>query len=203
MTMHDLIATAGKVSEHDARAIEDKAFGFWIYLMSDAIIFALLFATYAAMSHNTAGGPDGRSLFNLSHTFAETMLLLTSSTTFGFASIATRSAQRTATLFWLAVTFLLGAAFVGMEISEFHGMAAAGADPDRSGFLSAFFTLVGTHGLHVSVGLIWIVLLAAEVAVRGLNVQVASRLYRLGLFWHFLDIVWIAIFSIVYLPGLR
>ena len=201
MTMHDLIATADKVSEHDARAIEDKAFGFWIYLMSDAIIFALLFATYAAMSHNTAGGPDGRSLFNLSHTFAETMLLLTSSTTFGFASIATRFSQHTATLFWLAVTFLLGAAFVGMEISEFHGMRPW-PRPRSQRLLVGLLHAGGDLRPPRQLGLVWIVLLAAEVAVRGLNVQVASRLYRLGLFWHFLDIVWIAIFSIVYLPGL-
>jgi len=154
------------------------------------------------MSRNTAGGPAGSTLFNLSHTFAETTLLLASSATFGFSSVAVETGQRARTLAWLCVTFLLGLGFVGMEISEFHSMVAAGAGPDRSGFLSAFFTLVGTHGLHVSVGLVWIVLLGLELSVRGLNPHVASRLYRLGLFWHFLDIVWIGIFSIVYLPGL-
>jgi cytochrome o ubiquinol oxidase subunit 3 len=170
--------------------------------MSDAIVFSLLFATYAVMSHNTAGGPDGHALFRLSHTFAETMLLLTSSTTFGFAGVAIAAGQRWRTLAWLYVTFLLGLGFVGMEISEFYALAAAGAGPQRSGFLSAFFTLVGTHGVHVSIGLTWIVLLSCEVAVRGLDPYVASRLYRLGQFWHFLDIVWIGIFSIVYLPGI-
>jgi cytochrome o ubiquinol oxidase subunit 3 len=130
------------------------------------------------------------------------MLLLASSTTFGFASIAIAAGQRRRTQTWLGVTFLLGLGFVAMEISEFHGMAVAGAGPWRSGFLSAFFTLVGTHGTHVSVGLLWIVLLACEVAVRGLNPFVASRLYRLGLFWHFLVIVWIGILSVVYLPVL-
>src|SRR5262249_56632156 len=168
--------------------------------MSDAIIFALLFATFVVMSHNAADGPGGRTLFWLPHTFAETMLLLASSTTFGFASVAVAARQRWRTLAWLSVMFLLGLGFVAMEISEFYGMAGAG--PWRSGFLSAFFTLVGTHGTHVSVGLVWIVLLGCEVALRGLNPFVASRLCRLGLFWHFLDIVWIGIFSVVYLPGI-
>ena len=202
--MTDAVIAAGprEETEEAERAIEEKAYGFWIYLMSDAIIFALLFATYVVMSHNTAGGPSGHKLFRLPHTFAETMLLLASSTTFGFASVAIAARHRWRTLAWLGVTFLLGLGFVAMEISEFYGMAVAGADPQRSGFLSAFFTLVGTHGTHVSVGLIWIVLLAGEVALRGLNPFVASRLYRLGLFWHFLDIVWIGIFSVVYLPGI-
>ena len=130
------------------------------------------------------------------------MLLLASSATFGFASVAVVAGQRGRTLAWLGVTFLLGLGFVGMEISEFRGLVAAGAGPERSGFLSAFFTLVGTHGAHVSTGLIWIVLLGCEIALRGLTPYAASRLYRLGLFWHFLDIVWIGIFSVVYLPGI-
>jgi cytochrome o ubiquinol oxidase subunit 3 len=184
-------------------AIEEKAFGFWVYLMSDAIIFSLLFATYAVMSDNTAGGPSGHMLFRLPHTVAETALLLTSSTTFGFASVAIAASRRWQALAWLGVTFLLGLGFVGMEVTEFVGLAMAGAGPDRSGFLSAFFTLVGTHGMHVTVGLIWIVLLGCEAAMRGLTPYVISRLYRLGLFWHFLDIVWIGIFSVVYLQGIR
>jgi cytochrome o ubiquinol oxidase subunit 1 len=201
--MTDRATTVGPSgnAEYSCRAVEEKSFGFWVYLMSDAIIFALLFATYTVMLHNSAGGPTSGTLFKLPHTFAETMLLLASSTTFAFANITVGAGQRTRTLAWLSVTFLLGVGFVGMEISEFYGMAAAGAGPDRSGFLSAFFTLVSTHGLHVSVGLVWIVLLGLEVAVRGLNPYVASRLFRLGLFWHFLDIVWIGIFSVVYLPG--
>ncbi|HTE75892.1 MAG TPA: cytochrome c oxidase subunit 3, partial [Xanthobacteraceae bacterium] len=154
------------------------------------------------MSHNTADGPGGHTLFRLPNTFAETMLLLASSATFGFTSVAIAAGQRWRTLAWLSVTFLLGLGFVAMKIAEFYGMAAAGAGPWRSGFLSAFFTLVGTHGTHVSVGLVWIVLLGCEVALRGLNPFVASRLCRLGLFWHFLDIVWISIFSVVYLPGI-
>jgi cytochrome o ubiquinol oxidase subunit 3 len=201
--MTDIAAIPGPGDQTDeaARDFQEKAFGFWLYLMSDAVIFALLFATYASMTQNTAGGPSGHALFKLPHTFEETMLLLTSSTTFGFASVTIGAGQRGRTLAWLGLTFLLGLGFVGMEISEFRDLIAAGAGPQRSGFLSAFFTLVGTHGLHVSVGLVWIVLLGGEVTLRGLNPQAASRLYRLGLFWHFLDIIWIGIFSIVYLPG--
>jgi cytochrome o ubiquinol oxidase subunit 3 len=180
---------------------EQRAFGFWLYLMSDAIIFALLFATYAVMVNNTAGGPSGKTLFSLPNTSAETLLLLLSSTTFGFASLAMKAEQRPRVLAWLAVTFVLGLGFIGLEIGEFTRMVRAGAGPDRSGFLSAFFTLVGTHGVHVSVGLIWIVVMAGQIVSKGLTVPVASRLFRLGLFWHFLDIVWIGIFSIVYLPG--
>ena len=189
------------VIEEEARAHDERAFGFWIYLMSDAIIFSLLFATYAVMVDRTAGGPHAHDLFDLRYTFGETMLLLFSSTTFGLASLAIRAENKGAVLFWLAVTFVLGAGFVGMEIAEFHGMVAAGAGPERSGFLSSFFTLVATHGLHVTTGLIWIAVLSIEVLVKGLTAPVTSRIHRLGLFWHFLDIVWIGIFSVVYLPG--
>lgn len=188
-------------AEGQAPDQDEKAFGFWLYLMSDAIIFALLFATYVVMVGNVADGPGANSLFSLPHVFGETMLLLSSSITFGFASMAQRSGARAAVLAWLAVTFLLGLGFVAMEVAEFRGMVAAGAGPDRSGFLSAFFTLVGTHGLHVSVGLVWILVMMSQIAVKGLAGPVASRLLRLGLFWHFLDIVWIGIFSVVYLPG--
>jgi len=180
---------------------DEKAFGFWIYLMSDAIIFALLFATYVVLSGNTAGGPGGKELFDLSRAFGETMLLLASSATFGFATMAMIARDRNGVLMWLAVTFLLGVGFLAMEIGEFRGMIDEGAGPDRSGFLSAFFTLVGTHGVHVTTGLVCIVVMGAQVMTKGLTNPVASRLYRLGLFWHFLDIVWIGIFSVVYLPG--
>jgi cytochrome o ubiquinol oxidase subunit III len=189
-------------AEEAQRTIDEKTYGFWIFLTSDAIIFALLFATFVAMSHSAVDGPDGHTLFRLLRTSAETMLLLASSTTFGFASVAIAAGQPLRALALLGVTFLLGLGFVAIEILEFYGMAIAGAGPWRSGFLSAFFTLVGTHGTHVSIGLVWIVILGCEVALRGLNPIVASRLYRLGLFWHFLVIVWISIFSIVYLPGI-
>jgi cytochrome o ubiquinol oxidase subunit 3 len=196
---------AGPAAEARAPEVdvyEEKAFGFWLYLMSDAVIFALLFATYVVMAPNHAGGPTGKTLFNLSRTFAETMLLLCSSITFGFATVAVRLGRPPQVLGWLGVTFVLGAGFVALEISEFTGMYQQGAGPQRSGFLSAFFTLVGTHGLHVSMGLIWILILAIQLLAKGLSEPVASRLFRLGLFWHFLDIVWIGIFSIIYLPGL-
>ena len=169
--------------------------------MSDAIIFSLLFATYVVMAPNNAGGPTGNALFSLSRAFGETLVLLLSSTTFGFATLAMKSGKTKDVLSWLLVTFVLGLGFVGMEIREFYGMVQVGAGPDRSGFLSAFFTLVGTHGLHVSFGLIWILIMASQVIVKGLSAPVTSRLLRLGLFWHFLDIVWVGIFSVVYLPG--
>jgi cytochrome o ubiquinol oxidase subunit 3 len=181
---------------------EQRELGFWLYLMSDAVIFALLFATYAVMAPNTAGGPTGRTLFSLPNAFAETLLLLFSSITFGFAILAMRSGRSAGVLSWLLLTFVLGLGFVGLETREFHGMVQAGAGPDRSGFLSAFFTLVGTHGLHVGFGLIWILIMASQVVIKGLTVPVTSRLLRLGLFWHFLDIVWVGIFSVVYLPGI-
>ena len=179
----------------------ERELGFWIYLMSDAIIFALLFATYVIMQANTAGGPGGQSLFSLSRTFSETLLLLTSSFTFGLVSWSAGKDHLRAMLFWLAVTFLLGLAFLGLEVSEFSSLIGRGAGPERSGFLSAFFTLVGTHGLHVAAGMLWILVLSVQLARSGLNAAVSSRLSRLGMFWHFLDIVWIAIFSVVYLPG--
>jgi cytochrome o ubiquinol oxidase subunit III len=193
------------VTAHESEAAEtheQRALGFWLYLMGDAVIFALLFATYVTMVNNTDGGPGGKALFNLRNAGIETALLLISSTTFGFASLCSKTGNRTAVLFWLLVTFVLGAGFVFLELREFAGMIKAGAGPDRSGFLSAFFTLVGTHGLHVSVGLTWILILAGQVMMKGLSVSVTSRLFRLGLFWHFLDIAWVGIFSIVYLPGL-
>jgi cytochrome o ubiquinol oxidase subunit 3 len=194
--------TAAEARAPEVDVYEEKAFGFWLYLMSDAIIFALLFATYVVMAPNHAGGPTGKTLFNLSRTFAESMLLLCSSITFGFATVAVRLGRPPVVLGWLGATFVLGAGFVALEISEFTGMYEQGACPQRSGFLSAFFTLVGTHGLHVSMGLTWILILTIQLLAKGLTEPVGSRLFRLGLFWHFLDIVWIGIFSIVYLPGL-
>lgn len=202
MTLHSATAHNREMEE----AAEQRAMGFWLYLMSDAVIFALLFMTYGIMSGSTAGGPTGKALFNLNNAAIETALLLVSSTTFGFASIAARQGERQgaqgAVLGWLALTFVLGAGFVVLEIREFTGMIAAGAGPQRSGFLSAFFTLVGAHGLHVSTGLVWILIMMGQVATKGLTFAVTSRLFRLGLFWHFLDIAWVGIFSVVYLPGL-
>ncbi len=192
----------GGSEQAEPEAYEQRAFGFWLFLMGDAILFALLFATYAVMAPNSAGGPEGKDLFSLSNTFAETMLLLFSSVMFGFATLAMKAGHRGALLGWMFVTVALGLSFVTLEFREFSGMVAVGAGPDRSGFLSAFFTLVGMHGLHVSFGLIWILIMASEVVVKGLTVPVVSRLSRLALFWHFLDIIWVAIFSVVYLPGI-
>ena len=204
MTVDALVADAGGNGDEPAAPdmYEQRAFGFWLYLMSDAIIFSLLFATYAVMARNNAGGPTANTLFSLPNAFTETMLLLFSSITFGLATLAMKSGAKERMLSWLLVTFLLGLGFVGLEIREFHGMVRAGAGPDRSGFLSAFFTLVGTHGLHVTFGLIWILIMTSQVIIKGLTIPVASRFLRLGLFWHFLDIIWIGIFSIVYLPGI-
>lgn len=196
-----MTADVSAVASGESDRYEQREFGFWLYLMSDAIIFSCLFATYAVMVDNNAAGPTGHTLFSLPRAFGETLLLLFSSTTFGFASLAMRSGRRPATLAWLLVTFVLGLGFVFLEIREFSGMVEIGAGPDRSGFLSAFFALVGTHGLHVSFGLAWILIMASQVVVKGLTVPATSRLLRLGLFWHFLDIVWVGIFSIVYLPG--
>jgi cytochrome o ubiquinol oxidase subunit III len=181
---------------------EEKAFGFWLYLMSDALIFALLFATYLLLVANTAGGPAGHALFSLKRASAETFVLLLSSTTFGLATVEAARADKAKVVMWLLVTFALGAGFIFLEIGEFRGLVLKGAGPERSGFLTGFFTLVGTHGLHVSIGLLWIVVMLWQLLVKGLTTPVASRLMRLGLFWHFLDIIWVAIFSIVYLPGL-
>ena len=199
--MTDTTAHSAAAPELTPEQRDEKAFGFWIYLMTDSAIFALLFATYVVLSVGTAGGPTGKDLFSLPHTFGETMLLLVSSTTFGVASLCGRAGNRRGVVLWLLVTAVLGLGFVAMELQEFAGMIAQGATPDRSGFLSGFFTLVGTHGVHVSVGILSILVMVGQILTKGLTVPVLSRLMRLALFWHFLDIVWIGIFSIVYLPG--
>lgn len=184
---------------HDAGA--NKVFGFWIYLMSDCILFACLFATYAVLVTGTAGGPTGKDIFELPFVFAETMLLLFSSITFGFAMLAMNKHKVASVNTWLLVTFLLGAGFIAMEIYEFHHLIAEGFGPQRSGFLSAFFTLVGTHGIHVTSGLIWIIVMMVLISKKGLNERNRTRLMCLSLFWHFLDVVWICVFTVVYLMG--
>ncbi|MBO6893763.1 MAG: cytochrome o ubiquinol oxidase subunit III [Roseibium sp.] len=193
---------ASNVLEHEERqSLESREFGFWIYLMTDAVIFALLFATYVVLSQNSAAGPTSKEVFDLRHTAGETVLLLLSSLTFGIATISMVAGKGGRVVQWLFVTLLLGLGFLAMELIEFRGMIQEGAGPDVSGFLSAFFTLVGTHGLHVAFGVIGICVMIGQVLVKGLTLPVRSRLVRLGLFWHFLDIVWIGIFSVVYLPG--
>lgn len=182
--------------EHTAA---NRLFGFWIYLMSDLIIFALLFATYAVIRNNVAGGPGAKELFDLPYVFVETMFLLISSFTYGLAVVAMHQGKKNLVFGWLLVTFALGVAFISMEVSEFVHLIAEGAGPDRSGFLSGFFTLVGTHGFHVSCGLIWMIVLMTQVLTKGLTPGVMGRLSRLSLFWHFLDIVWVGVFTFVYL----
>ncbi|MFD1801568.1 cytochrome o ubiquinol oxidase subunit III [Mixta tenebrionis] len=184
---------------HDAGA--NKVFGFWIYLMSDCIIFATLFATYAVMVNNTAGGPAGKDIFELPFVLVETALLLLSSITYGMAVIGMNNGSKGAVNRWLALTFLFGLGFIAMEIYEFHHLIEEGFGPDRSGFLSGFFTLVGTHGLHVTSGLIWMLVLMFQIAKRGLTDTNRARIMCLSLFWHFLDVVWICVFTVVYLMG--
>ncbi len=177
-------------------------FGFWLFLMSDAVIFALLFATYGVMAGATAGGPTPATAFRLTPTFVETLLLLTSSATYGRAMLAVRFGEARRVLYgWLVATLGLGLIFLALELKDFADMAAAGAVPMRSGFLSAFFALVPLHGLHVAAGCLWLMVMIAQVWGIGLDARVRINLLRLGLFWHLLDIVWIAIFSLVYLPG--
>lgn len=185
----------------DRESTSTTVFGFWIYLMTDAMLFATIFATYAVLFTSYAGGEGPRELFDLPFVAVETALLLVSSTTYGFAMITARAEKRTATLVWLGLTFALGAGFLGMELHEFGGLIAEGNGPGRSAFLSAFFTLVGTHGLHVTAGLVWIVVMVGQVVAFGFSETIMRRLMCLSLFWHFLDVVWICVFSIVYLLG--
>jgi cytochrome o ubiquinol oxidase subunit III len=187
--------------KEDERHSEVTVFGFWIYLMSDAIIFALLFATYAAMVGRTAGGPSGPELFDASNAFVETMVLLASSLAIGLSAVALKEGRVGAIQLWLGVTLLLGLFFIGLELREFAGLASKGATPQTSGFLSSFFVLLSLHGLHVLGGCIWIVVMMVQIVTFGLSRQVRSRLVRLSLFWHFLDLVWIAVFTIVYLSA--
>ena len=175
--------------------------GFWLYLMSDCLIFAALFAAYGVLGGAYAAGPSPATLFELPSVALNTAMLLLSSITYGFAMLSAEKDRRPATLAWLAVTGLFGLAFVGLELSEFAHFIHEGAGPQRSAFLSSFFALVGTHGLHVSFGLVWLVVLMVQVAQGGLGQTNMRRLMCLSMFWHFLDVVWIGVFSFVYLIG--
>jgi cytochrome o ubiquinol oxidase subunit III len=177
------------------------AYGFWIFLLSDIVMFSALFAGYAVLVRATAGGPTGAELFNQVSVAIETACLLASSYTCGLMAMAISSRRRVATYFGALVTFVLGAAFLALEIHEFANMIAQGATPERSAFLSAFFTLVGCHGLHVTVGLIWLAVMMAQVATRGFRATVERRLLCFSLFWHALDIIWVGLFTVVYLMG--
>ncbi len=184
-----------------AKTMEIQAFGFWIYLMTDLVLFSAIFATHAVLAHNYAGGPTGKDLFDLPYTFGETMVLLFSSATCGLAMLSLQNGRKAQVLLWLAVTFFLGLGFIAMEINEFYQMIQNGNGPEKSAFLSAFFTLVGTHGAHVTFGLIWMATMTVQAAGKGLTTPVRSRLVRFSMFWHFLDIIWIGIFTFVYLMG--
>ncbi|KAA9368303.1 MULTISPECIES: cytochrome o ubiquinol oxidase subunit III [Ochrobactrum] len=175
--------------------------GFWLYLMSDCLIFAVLFATYGVLGRNYAAGPAPADLFDLNLVAINTAMLLLSSITYGFAMLQMQRDEKTATLFWLAITGMFGAIFLAIEVYEFSHLIREGAGPGRSAFLSSFFTLVGTHGLHVTFGIIWLITLMLQVKRHGLIVENRRRLMCLSMFWHFLDVIWIGVFSFVYLLG--
>ncbi len=175
--------------------------GFWLYLMSDCLIFAVLFAVYAVVGRSYAAGPSGADLFDLPLVALNTSMLLLSSITYGFAILEMQRRRVKPVLAWLAITGLLGCVFIGLELYEFAHLIVEGAGPQRSAFLSAFFTLVGTHGLHVTFGIIWLVVLMVQVARGGLITENRRRLMCLSMFWHFLDVVWIGVFTFVYLMG--
>ena len=175
--------------------------GFWLDLMSDCLIFACLFATYAVLGRSYAGGPTGMELFDLPLVAVNTSLLLLSSITYGFAMLETQRKGLRNALIWLALTGVLGAGFIGIELYEFSHLIHEGAGPQRSGFLTAFFSLVGTHGLHVSFGIVWLVTLMFQLRKHGLTPENTRRLMCLSMFWHFLDVVWIGVFTFVYLMG--
>ena len=176
-------------------------FGFWVYLMSDCVLFAGLFATYAVLYSSTYGNASIQTIVNLPFVITETLILLTSSFTVGLALLAAQRGKKALTLFALALTLALGVAFLGMELSEFSRLVAQGSGPSHSAFLSIFFTLLGTHGLHVFLGSIWMLVLMAHVVFKGLSEGSTRKLLLLSLFWHFLDIIWIFIFTFVYLFG--
>jgi len=204
-------AATAQASEKPVFYVEDEhphaeggstMLGFWIYLMSDCLIFAMLFACYGVLGGSYAAGPSPRDLFDLPLIALNTSMLLMSSLTNGFAMLAMEKGKVAATQLWLGVTILFGLAFVGIELYEFHHMIEVGAPPQRSAFLSSFFTLVGTHGLHVTFGMIWMVVLMVQIAGRGLIEANRRRMFCLAMFWHFLDIIWIGVFTFVYLMGM-
>ncbi|WWO98720.1 MAG: cytochrome o ubiquinol oxidase subunit III [Candidatus Dasytiphilus stammeri] len=193
-----------KINDLQITVDSKKIFGFWIYLMSDCIIFACLFATYAVMVNGTADGPIGKEIFYLPFVLAETTFLLFSSVTYGMAMIAIKNCDKKKpyeVFIWLLLTFILGCMFVGMEFKEFSNLISDNYGPNRSGFLSGFFTLVGTHGIHVISGLFWMIVLMYQILMRGITDTIITKMACLSLFWHFLDVIWICVFTIVYLLG--
>lgn len=205
--MHESSAPPGAAApvfyetEEHAHGDGGTLFGFWLYLMSDCLLFAVLFATYGVLGRNYAAGPSGADLFDLRLVAINTGLLLLSSLTYGIAMIEAARNRLGPTLAWMVVTGVLGAAFLAVELYEFAHLIAEGATPQRSAFLSSFFALVGTHGLHVAFGLVWLVTLLVQLRQRGLIADNQRRLMCLSMFWHFLDVVWIGVFTFVYLMG--
>ena len=196
---HEALPSASELGPATKRIV--VGYGFWIFLLSDIVMFSAIFAAYAVLAHATAGGPGGPQLFNERSVAIETGCLLVSSYTCGLMSLAVGS-RRFAATYWAAlITFVLGASFLVLEVREFANMIAMGAAPQRSAFLSAFFTLVGCHGLHVTAGLVWLVVMMAQVAIKGFCATVERRLLCFSLFWHALDIVWVWLFTVVYLMG--
>ncbi len=194
--------TSAALSEemnHEAATHDRAMFGFWVYLMTDLLMFTVLFAVYAVLHENTLGGPTGRDLFSLHLALAETLILLTSSFTVGVGMIAARRGKQNQTLMWFFMTFVLGLTFLVLELSEFHHLYGEGHTLHSNAFLSSFFVLVGTHGLHIISGLLWMAIMLPYIKKRGLTKPNLRKLSMLSLFWHFLDIVWIFIFTVVYL----
>jgi cytochrome o ubiquinol oxidase subunit 3 len=187
--------------EHHHDEADKNLFGFWLYIMTDCILFSMIFATYIVLHKHVYGGQTAKELFSMPFVLKETLILLTSSFTYGLAMLGANKQKSKVVLFWLLVTFVLGAAFIAMELHEFTSLYHEGNSWSRSAFLSSFFTLVGTHGLHVTAGLIWMIVVMLQVLVNGVTPKVHSKLAILSLFWHFLDIVWIFVFTIVYLMG--
>lgn len=181
---------------------DTKVFGFWLYLMTDLLIFAALFATFTVLHRATAGGPSAQDLFDVPYALAETLILLTSSFTCALGMFFVHREKKAPALFWFGATILLGLTFLVLEYREFADFIHRGAGPERSAFLSAFFTLVGTHGMHISIGLLWMAVAMCHIALRPFSPTTVSRLLRMALFWHFLDMVWIFIFTTVYGMGI-
>jgi cytochrome o ubiquinol oxidase subunit 3 len=200
--MSDSVTRSDLPAMNKQQADSEKViFGFWIYLMTDCVLFASLFAVFTVLRSNTFGGPAGNELFSLPFVLLETLVLLTSSFTAGLGLLAARRRDRSQVLLFFGLTMLLGVFFLSLELSEFHKLYLEGDSWRRSGFLSAFFTLVGTHGLHITAGLIWMAVMMIRIAKNGLTGLTVRRLTMLSLFWHFLDIIWIFIFTVVYLYG--
>jgi cytochrome o ubiquinol oxidase subunit 3 len=196
------MAEIAQINSHEAQANDRVMFGFWVYLMTDLLMFAVLFAVYAVLHGNTQGGPSGHDLFSGPLALTETLILLTSSFTCGLGMIAARRGDKNQVLVWFAATFLLGLNFLGLELYEFTQFIHEGHTLATNAFLSSFFVLLGTHGLHITFGLLWMIITLVFVMKRGLNPHMVRKLNLLSLFWHFLDIVWIFIFTVVYLMAL-